>query len=101
MKCLSFAALFASLLATPAAAQDDITQAGGTKRNATSFAVYRQLAKTVSVNTGRTFYSSGDPLDVEVTVRNLSNRRVDNLRVEFGPYQYPWIARQADRMVTI
>ncbi len=74
----------------------DITQSGSTTRNAVSFAVHRQFAKTVSVTTSQTFYTSGDPLNVEITVRNLSNRRLENLRVEFGPSQYPWIARQPD-----
>src|SRR5690349_20519215 len=43
----------------------DINDGGTTVRNATSFAVYRQLAKTVSITTGRTFYTTGDPLVVE------------------------------------
>jgi LmbE family N-acetylglucosaminyl deacetylase len=74
----------------------DITDGGSTTRNTTSFAVHRQLAKTVSIATGRTFYTTGDPLDVEVSVKNLSRQRLNNLRVEFGPYQYPWIARAPD-----
>jgi LmbE family N-acetylglucosaminyl deacetylase len=74
----------------------DIADGGSTTRNATSFAVHRQLAKTVSITTGRTFYTTGDPLDVDVTVKNLSHSRLSDLRVEFGPYQYPWIARAPD-----
>jgi LmbE family N-acetylglucosaminyl deacetylase len=74
----------------------EITDGGHTTHNAASFAVHRQLAKTTSITTGRTFYTSGDALDIEVTVKNLSSRRLTNLRVEFGPYQYPWIAQAPD-----
>jgi len=74
----------------------DISTGGSVLRGATSFAVYRQLAKTVSIDFGRTFFTSGDSLDPRIVVKNLSGRRLENLRVEFGPYYYPWIAQAAD-----
>ncbi len=69
---------------------------GALIRNATSFAVHRQLAKVMSVDLDKTFYTSGDPVNPRIVVRNLSNRRIDHLQVEFEPYTYPWIAPAAD-----
>ena len=75
----------------------DLTTGGGnTIRNATSFAVHRQLAKVESVELDKTFYTSGDSVNPRIVVRNLSNRPLDHLQVEFEPYTYPWIAPAPD-----
>lgn len=75
----------------------DITMANGkTVRDATSFAVHRQLAKVQSVELDKTFYTSGDSINPRIVVKNLSNRTLHNLQVEFEPYTYPWIAPDPD-----
>ncbi len=75
----------------------DLTPASGTtEKNATSFAVHRQLAKVASVELDKTFYTSGDSVNPVIRVRNLSDRPLDHLQVEFEPYTYPWIAPSPD-----
>ena len=44
----------------------------------------------------RTFYTNGDPINCRVTVRNLTNKPLSGLRVEFTPFYYPWIAQAPD-----
>lgn len=74
----------------------DIAVDGEEIRNATSFAVYRQLAKVISVDLDKTFYTSGDSVNPHIVVRNVSNRPLEHLQVEFEPYTYPWIAPAPD-----
>ena len=75
---------------------DLTTNTGKTIENATSFAIHRQLAKVQSVELDKTFYTSGDSVNPVITVRNVSDRTIDHLQVEFGPYTYPWIAPSPD-----
>jgi LmbE family N-acetylglucosaminyl deacetylase len=75
----------------------DLTlDSGSTETNATSFAVHRQFAKVASVELDKTFYTSGDSVNPVITVRNLSDRPLDHLQVEFEPYTYPWIVPSPD-----
>ncbi len=75
----------------------DVTPAAGaTITDATSFAVHRQLAKVMSVELDKTFYTSGDSVNPTIVVRNLSDRALQDLQVEFEPYTYPWIAPAPD-----
>ena len=64
--------------------------------NATSFAVHRQMAKVLSVDLDKTFYTDGDAVNPTVTVRNISERSLENLQVEFESYTYPWVAPSPD-----
>lgn len=57
-----------------------------------SFAVYRKLARIVSVTLDKTFYSVGEPIQCEITLENLSDQPLRGLRVEFSNPNYPWIA---------
>src|SRR5579884_2755957 len=76
----------------------DLTTAEGAAiRDAGSFAVHRQLAKVIAADLDKTFYTAGDPVNPHITVRNLSNRTLNNLRVEFEAYTYPWIAPEPDQ----
>jgi LmbE family N-acetylglucosaminyl deacetylase len=75
---------------------DITTTDGKTVRDATSFAVHRQLVKVQSVELDKTFYTSGDSINPRIVVKNLSNRTLHNLQVEFEPYTYPWIAPDPD-----
>ncbi len=75
----------------------DLKVAGGnTIRGAAGFAVHRQLAKVLSVDLDKTFYTSGDEVNPRIVVGNISNQPLTNLRVEFEGYTYPWIARAPD-----
>ncbi len=69
---------------------------GGPIQDATSFAVHRQLAKVLSVDLDKTFYTSGDSVNPRIVIRNVSNRKLQNLQLEFEPYTYPWIAPAPD-----
>ncbi len=75
---------------------DVTTNSGKTSPGATSFAVHRQLAKVMSIDLGKTFYTSGDSVNPTITIRNVSDEPLDNLQVEFEPYTYPWIAPDPD-----
>ncbi|MGH9328441.1 MAG: PIG-L family deacetylase [Terriglobia bacterium] len=57
-----------------------------------SFAVYRKLARIVSVRLDKTFYAVGEPIECEITLENLSGHPLQGLRVEFSNPNYPWIA---------
>ncbi len=75
----------------------DLRLAGGRQiRDATTFAVHRQLVKVMSVELDKTFYSSGDSVNPHIAVRNVSNQPLNHLQVEFEPYTYPWIAPAPD-----
>jgi hypothetical protein len=74
----------------------DLTAEGKQIRNATSFAVHRQLAKVMSVELDKTFHTSGDSVNPRIVVRNLSDRSLNHLQVEFELYTYPWIAPAPD-----
>jgi LmbE family N-acetylglucosaminyl deacetylase len=69
---------------------------GRSLQRATSFAVHRQLAKVVAFDLDKTFYTTGDPVNPRIVVRNISNQRLEHLQVEFEAYTYPWIAPAAD-----
>lgn len=75
---------------------DVMTASGKTITAATSFAVHRQLAKVLSVELDKTFYTSGDSVNPTIIVCNVSDQPLDNLQVEFEPYTYPWIAPNTD-----
>jgi LmbE family N-acetylglucosaminyl deacetylase len=69
---------------------------GATVTNATSFAVHRKLAKVLSVELDKTFYTSGDAVNPTIVVRNTSQQGLEGLQVEFESYTYPWIAPAPD-----
>ena len=66
-------------------------------RQVGSFAVYRKLAKIESIKLGKTFYVTGDQVECDITVKNLTNRPLNGLRVEFSNRYWPWIAGPAQQ----
>jgi LmbE family N-acetylglucosaminyl deacetylase len=64
---------------------------------AAAFTVHRKLLKIDRIELDKTFYTSGDPIGCRVAVTNLSNRRLDGLRVEFSERYWPWIAQSSAR----
>lgn len=75
----------------------DLTPKNGERiADVTSFAVHRQLAKVISVELDKTFYTAGDAVNPTVVVRNTSDRNLENLQVEFEASTYPWIAPAPD-----
>lgn len=69
---------------------------GRSVREVASFAVHRQLAKVIAFDLDKTFYTAGDVVNPRILVRNISNKRLEHLQVEFEAYTYPWIAPAAD-----
>lgn len=66
-------------------------------RGAGSFVVHRKLVKIERINLGKTFYVTGDPVECEITVKNLTDQPLDGLRVEFSNRYWPWIAGPAQQ----
>ena len=66
-------------------------------RGAGSFAVYRKLVKIERISLGKTFYVTGDPVECDVTVKNLTQQPLNGLRVEFSNRYWPWIAGPAQQ----
>lgn len=64
--------------------------------DAASFVVYRKLVRIERIELGKTFYHPGDPVSCSVTIRNLTSRPLDDLRVEFSDRYWPWIAGPAE-----
>lgn len=62
-----------------------------------SFAVYRKLAKIERISLGKTFYATGDKVECDITVKNLTNQPLNGLRVEFSNRYWPWIAGPAQQ----
>jgi LmbE family N-acetylglucosaminyl deacetylase len=71
--------------------------AGDTERDAASFTVYRKLVEITRIELPKTFYASGDPVACRVTLRNLTDRPLEGLRVEFSDRYWPWIAGPAQQ----
>ncbi len=72
------------------------TASGNTIPGLASFAVHRQLAKVVSFELDKTFYTAGDEVNPRIVVQNISDQPLQHLQVEFEAYTYPWIAPAAD-----
>ena len=72
------------------------TEAGVVIRSVAGFAVHRQLAKVISFDLDKTFYTSGDQVNPRIVVQNVSDHALNHLQVEFENYTYPWIAPAAD-----
>jgi LmbE family N-acetylglucosaminyl deacetylase len=64
---------------------------------AASFAVHRKLVRIERVDLGKTFYTPGDPVSCRVVLRNLADRPLSGLRVEFSERYWPWIAQSSER----
>ena len=57
-----------------------------------AFAAYKKLLQISHLSLDKTFYSLGDPLQCQLTLENLTDAEIDNLRVEFSNANYPWIS---------
>jgi len=66
-------------------------------RGAGSFAVHRKLVKIERINLGKTFYATGDAVECEIAVKNLTDHPLEGLRVEFSNRYWPWIAGPAQQ----
>ena len=61
-------------------------------REVRGFAAYRKLLRIARLDLDKTFYSVGQPIQCEVTLQNLTDRPMNDLRVEFSNANYPWIS---------
>lgn len=57
-----------------------------------TFSVYRKPLRIERIDLDRTFYTSGDRVACRVTLKNLSDRPLSGLRVEFSDRYWPWLA---------
>jgi LmbE family N-acetylglucosaminyl deacetylase len=67
---------------------------------AASFAVHRKLVAIDRIQLNKTFYAPGDAVACRVLIRNLTNQRLEGLRVEFSDRYWPWIAGPAQLAAT-
>jgi LmbE family N-acetylglucosaminyl deacetylase len=63
--------------------------------DAGSFAVHRLLVRIVRIQLNRTFYTSGDSVACQVSIKNVTRHPLSGLRVEFSNRYWPWIAGPA------
>jgi LmbE family N-acetylglucosaminyl deacetylase len=57
-----------------------------------AFAAYKKLIQISHLSLDKTFYNLGEPLQCQLTLENLTDAEIDNLRVEFSNANYPWIS---------
>ena len=56
------------------------------------FAAYKKLIQISRLNLDKTFYNLGEPIQCQVTLENLTDAELKDLRVEFSNANYPWIS---------
>jgi LmbE family N-acetylglucosaminyl deacetylase len=56
------------------------------------FAAYQKLVQISHLALDKTFYGLGEPIQCEVTLENLSDAELKNLRVEFSNANYLWVS---------
>jgi len=57
-----------------------------------SFAVYKKSLRIARLAIDKTFYNPGETIQCEITLENLTDRDLNDLRVEFSNANYPWIS---------
>ena len=62
-----------------------------------SFVVHRKLVEIERISLDKTFYTSGDHVAVQVSLKNASARPFSGLRVEFSKRYWPWTAQTSER----
>jgi LmbE family N-acetylglucosaminyl deacetylase len=56
------------------------------------FAAYKKLLQISHLTLDKTFYHLGEPIQCHLTLENLTDAELANLRVEFSNANYPWIS---------
>ena len=64
---------------------------------AASFTVHHKVVRIDRIEVDKEIYTSGDPVNVSLTIRNLSPHVLSGLRVEFSDRYWPWIAGPAEQ----
>lgn len=64
---------------------------------AASFTVHRKVVRIDRIEINKEVYTSGDPVNVSLTIRNLGAHALSGLRVEFSDRYWPWIAGPAEQ----
>ncbi len=67
------------------------------RTRAASFTVHHKVVEIDRIEVNKEIYTSGDPVDVSVALRNLGARPLSGLRVEFSDRYWPWIAGPAEQ----
>jgi len=63
---------------------------------AASFAVHRKLVEIDRIQLNKASYAPGDVVACRVSLHNLTDHRLEGLRVEFSDRYWPWIAGPAE-----
>jgi LmbE family N-acetylglucosaminyl deacetylase len=77
----------------------DLSGAGVSIPGVASFVVYKKVLRVTRIEFDHGSYADGEEMHCTVTLRNYSNRLLDNLRIEIAPQYYPWIEPMADEVV--
>lgn len=64
---------------------------------AASFTVHHKVVRIDRIEVNKEIYTSGDPVNVSLTIRNLGAHALSGLRVEFSDRYWPWIAGPAEQ----
>lgn len=64
-------------------------------KDACSFAVFRKLVDIQSIRLNNDIYTSGDPVNARIVLKNMTGHELSHLRVEFSDRYWPWIAGPA------
>ena len=56
------------------------------------FAAYKKLIQISHLTLDKTFYNLGEPIQCQLTLENLTEGELKDLRVEFSNANYPWIS---------
>jgi LmbE family N-acetylglucosaminyl deacetylase len=56
------------------------------------FAAYKKLLQISHLTLDKTFYNLGEPIQCQLTLENLTDAELRDLRVEFSNANYPWIS---------
>jgi LmbE family N-acetylglucosaminyl deacetylase len=65
---------------------------------AVSFVVHRKLVRIDRVSLDKSFYVSGERIGASVTLVNLTDTALPNLRVEFSERYWPWIGSYSGKI---
>ena len=65
-----------------------------------SFVIHLQAIQIISAEPTQSFYTSGDSIGCRVQVRNLTDRPIEGLRLEFSERYWPWIVQQTKKVGT-
>ena len=64
---------------------------------AASFTVHHKVVRIDRIEVNKEIYTSGDPVNVSLILKNVSSHPLTGLRLEFSDRYWPWIAGPAEQ----